>query len=93
MSDTKTKTKALKQSDYTWGSGQLNLTKLTDDAVAALENIHHNGVGRQRKRSRGVVIRSMRAIMMKAGYTETQASVHWRDQVLSIFNLNINAEE
>jgi hypothetical protein len=86
------RTKPLRKRNYISGAGQLSLTKLVDDAVEALEGIHHSGVGRQRSRSRGVILRSFREVLQSAGYSESQAYEQWRNQVLPIFELNINAD-
>jgi hypothetical protein len=88
---TKTKTKPLSARNYISDAGQLSLAKLTDDALAALDRISANGVGRQRGRSRGVIYRSFKAIAIKGGYDESQAHKLWRNQVLPLEALAINA--
>lgn len=89
----RTQTKPLIAKDYITDAGQLQLSLLVDNAVEALGNIRINGVGRQRGRSRGVIIRSFLAIAVQAGYTERQAHDLWRNQVLAIESLAINADE
>ena len=89
----KTHTRRLRPGDYISTAGQLNLTRLVDDACAALAFIRCNGVGRQQRRSRGVIIRSHRETLLAAGFTPAQASEHWRDQVMAIDALNANADD
>jgi hypothetical protein len=87
----KNRTAPLKAKDYLSTAGQLNLTKMTDDALAAFENIRATGVGRQQRRSRGVILRSYREILDKQGWP-------LRDREQSVRNLqdmdalNANAE-
>jgi hypothetical protein len=91
---TKTRTKPLSAKTYISDSGELNLTRLVDDAVEALAGIRYNGYGEgNQRRSQRVVRRSFREVMVKAGYTERQANETYENQVLAINALAINAEE
>ena len=70
------------------------LTRLVDDAVAMLADIRYNGYGAgNQRRSQGVVRRSFRQVLVKAGYTERQANVVYRDQVEAMDALAVAAEE
>lgn len=86
-----TLSRTLKVKDYVSDISEVNLTKLTDDAVAVLEDIHYNGVGLQRDRSRGRFLSKVRGVLVVAGWTDAQARAHITQQVLPIFELNINA--
>ena len=95
---TKTKTKPLRARDYITLAGspnrQLNLTRLVDDALDRLETIRYTcyGAGNGR-RSRYVIRRSFAKVLEAAGYTESQANALWRDQVLPLEALAINADQ
>lgn len=58
-----------------------------------MAEIRNTGVGDQRKRSRGVIFRSFKDVCMAGGYTELMAHNTWREQVLALEALAINAEE
>lgn len=89
----RTVTKPLKARDYLSTAGQLNLTKLTDDALAAFEHIRCTGYGEgNQRRSRGVIWGSYRAILDGQGWTlrdREQAIRNLRD----MDDLNANAED
>ena len=89
----KTKTKRFAARDFISNAGQLNLTRLVDSAVEALGFIRINGVGDQRRRSRGVVFTSFCDVAQQAGYDERAARSLWRDQVVALDELNANSEE
>jgi hypothetical protein len=82
-----------KAKHYLSDAGQLNLCRLTDDAVAVLEDIHYNGVGLQRQRSQSHYLGKVSRIMEAAGYTSSQAWAHIKDQIKFIAAVNINAGE
>lgn len=89
---TKNRTTPLKAKNYVSDAGQLNLTKMTDDALEALEQIRHTGHGDgNQRRSRGVILRSYRAILDSQGWP-----LRDREQALrnlqDIDSLNSNAE-
>ena len=69
------------------------LGRLVDDAVEALDGIRYNGYGEgNQRRSRRVISRSFREVLIKAGYTERQANDLWLNQVRALADLNANAE-
>lgn len=88
---TKNRTTPLKAKTYLSTAGQLNLTKMTDDALEAFATIRATGVGRQQGRSRGVILRSYRSILDAQGWP-------LRDREQAVRNLqdmdalNANAE-
>lgn len=86
------RTRPLRVQDYLSDAGNLSLGRLVDDAVAALGCIRSSGVGRQRGRSRGVIFRSFKKCAEAGGYSPTQSHFLWRDQVLALDTLEINAE-
>lgn len=85
--------KPLQAKDYVSDVGQLNLSRLSDDALEKLAFIRCNGVGLQRHRSVGVVFRSFVRVLVVAGYSEPEARANWCDQILSLDSLNANSEE
>jgi hypothetical protein len=89
---TKNKTKPLKAKDYLSTAGQLNLTKMTDDACEAFENIRATGHGEgNMKRSRGVILRSYRKILDGQGWALREREQAVRN-LQDIDTLNANAE-
>jgi hypothetical protein len=82
-----------KAKDYISDAGQLNLTRLVDDAVAVLEDIHYNGVGEQRRRSRGRYAGKVLQILEDHGYARIEALRIWNEQIIAMAELNINASE
>jgi hypothetical protein len=87
----KNRTAPLKAKNYLSDAGQLNMTRMTDDALAAFEKIRATGVGLQMRRSRGVIIRSYQAILDGQGWSvrdRAQAMRNLRD----MDELNANAE-
>jgi hypothetical protein len=88
----KTRTKQLKAAQFISDAGQLSMSRLVDATLEALDGIRINGVGRQRARSRGVIRRSFYEVVERAGFARLQAEEIWRDQVLPLESLAINAE-
>jgi hypothetical protein len=89
---TKNKTKPLKAKDYLSTAGQLNLTKMTDDACATFENIRCTGHGEgNQRRSRGVILRSYRQILVGQGWPLRDREQAIRN-LQDIDALNANAE-
>lgn len=83
-----------KLAHYVSNAGQLNLTRLVDDAVEVLEDIRYNGVGRQRDRSRGRYLGKIERLLMAHGYTMIEARCRViNEQIIAIFELKINADE
>jgi hypothetical protein len=87
----KNRTAPLKAKDYVSDAGQLNLTRMTDDALAAFESIRATGVGRQQNRSRGVIFRSYRAILEGQGWPLRDREQSVRN-LMDMDALNANAE-
>lgn len=89
---TKNRTIPLKAKNYVSDAGQLNMTRMTDDALAAYENIRATGRGEgNMRRSRGVITGSYRAILDGQGWPlrdREQAMRNLRD----MDELNANAE-
>lgn len=89
----KTHTLPLAATKYISTAGQLYLGRVIDDAVESLDAIRINGVGKQQRRSRGVIFRSFINVLQRGGFDESKAREIWRDQVLAIESLLLNAEE
>lgn len=90
---TKTRTVPLHRRDYIWGAGEVNITRLVEDAVCQLMAIEATGVGLQKRRSRGVVFRSFCRVLVSTHWTEPEAWRMWRQQVLPIFALESAADD
>jgi hypothetical protein len=87
----KNRTEALKAKNYLSTAGQLNLIKMTDDALEAFAAIRWTGVGGQQRRSRGVILRSYRAILDAQGWPFRDREQAVRN-LLDMDSLNANAE-
>jgi len=91
--NTNTMNRNPKLKHYVTSGGDLQLGRLIDDAVAVLEDIHTNGVGLQRARSRSHFLAKIDRMLMAHGYTLLESRRVITEQIIPIFQLNINAEE
>ena len=93
----KNRTRPLRARDYIAlpaGAVTVNLTRLVDDALDRLATIRATcyGLGNGR-RSRAVVHRSFVDVLQQGQFSQGQAEAYWREQVLPLETLAINADE